>query len=191
MALKFDKRRDSITMSRPNIKTIQNRIANTSIGSSALRNQGAKGVIPKAREYCKEINMNDFLDVSESNFNDLLNEHTKCLERKLPKGAQNWGAARKALSVFLEAAFYDKFLSKEYHFDRIEKFLELPADKYVYEGLKKYKAVVPGFPKGGPKAIKYQDSTYIDEIQAYASLVAKHNKTSRIFLDLEFWRSAS
>ncbi len=179
--------RDSITIHRPNIKSIQKRVANASIGNSTLRNQGAKGVVSVARKYLSTIDISAFNVDTEIKFKDVLDKHTNCLKQELPSGAKNWGTARKALSVFLEEAFYNKFLSKAYHLNKIGKFLELPVDKYVYEGLQKYEAEVPGFPNGGLKAIRKQDRKYIDEIQAYACLVARKKNISRIFLDLEFW----
>jgi hypothetical protein len=46
----------------------------------------------------------------------------------LPAGAKNWGAARKALNLVLRDILYNQYLQREYGFNRIGKWLELPLD---------------------------------------------------------------
>ena len=46
----------------------------------------------------------------------------------MPKGAQAWGTARKALNIFLRDALYTTYLSKRYGLPRAEASLEIPLD---------------------------------------------------------------
>ena len=173
----------------PSIRDIQIRIANTSIGPSTLRGQGAKCVAKTAREYLANLDLTMLEDIDESRFCSWLDNETEELRRRFPEGAQNWGAARKALNVFLENAFYDRFLSKEYGLDRLEGTLEIPLDKQVAAGLKKDReknritCPLPNWDR-----IKTLTPEVSKRFQDCASEIARAKRTSRIFLDLEYWR---
>jgi len=76
-------------------------LAVTTIGPSTLRNQGSKGVIKAAQQYLALIDLNVFRTSDEKTFLNVLDNETEQLRKALPKGAQKWGAARKALNLFL------------------------------------------------------------------------------------------
>jgi hypothetical protein len=177
------------TLDKNNLLTlIQRRVANGVIGASTLRNQGAKGIVKTAREYLSYLNLEDFKDIpSQDKFNRLLNTRTEELKKKFPKGAKNWGTARKALNVFLMRSFFDRFLTKTYQLDKLEKFLEIPLDGHVVNCLKKddKKNKLPKWE--GIKNLKKEDS---NKYQEYAKGFAeKEGYKARIYLDLIFWRS--
>lgn len=113
------------------MKDFQRRVANTAIGPSTLRNQGAPGVNASVRDFLKDLDLTRFVSEDESVFRKELDRQTDLLIRKLPKGAQHWGVARKAINLFLAEAYYHRFLCKEFHLARIEKFLEVPLDRQV------------------------------------------------------------
>lgn len=171
------------------IEDIQRRVANIAIGVSTLRGQGPSGIIQKARGY---LSSSDFLkelkEISSKEFCSFLDKHTEKLMKQFPIGAQNnWGAARKAINVFLESAFYDRFLTKEYRLDRLEIYLELPLDSNVTKCLMKHfgKTILPRW--NGIKKLKRKDSNLYQE---YAEKLAKKKGyKARIYLDLECWRS--
>jgi len=106
---------------------------------------------------------------------------------QFPRGAKrNWGGARKAMNLFLEAAFYDRFLAKTYDLQKLREFRELPLDSNAIKGLKKEvgKRNLPGWK--GIKNLKPGDCQGFQEV---AKKLAHEKEISRIFLDLYFWRA--
>lgn len=93
----------------PAISDVQRRIANTSIGASTLRGQ-KKDSVQKARGYLVKLDLTKLKNISNSEFTRWLNERTEELQKELPE--HKWGVARKAINIFLENAFYNKFLSE-------------------------------------------------------------------------------
>jgi hypothetical protein len=83
------------------IRLLHERTAEVAIGPSTLRNQGAPGVVLAARQFLKELNLDSFRTSTEQQFRARLNTATKRLKDRLPKKARNWGAARKAINIFL------------------------------------------------------------------------------------------
>jgi len=169
------------------IKKVQRRVAYGSIGSSTLRNQGAPGVSEVAHNFLIEVNLNKFRDIENAtDYLKILNNLTDELSKKFPDRAKgNWGAARKALNVFMEEVFYNKFLNAEYGFNRLGPFLEVPIDSYVIKNLKK-EAVNKTPTWRGIKNLTPNDNMKWQEI---ASEVAEKRRILRIYLDIEYWRS--
>ncbi len=173
---------------KPNIKDVQERIANACIGTSTLRNQGAPKVIEKARSFCKELNLAELSNVTEGQFKDWLDRNTDSLAERFPKEAKgNWGAARKAINVFLEEAFYNRFLFKEYELQRVQAFLEIPIDKKVAKGIKedcgKNLASFPDW--SGIKNLTFEQN---NRYQERANELAEREGTLRVLLDLKYWK---
>ena len=103
---------------------VQKRVANISIGPSTLRNQGKKDVAPTvttiAREFLGVLKLAELRYMKVDKFDEWLNDKTKDLEDRFKDVAPgNWGAARKAINVFLENAFYDRLLSEEYNLQKL------------------------------------------------------------------------
>jgi hypothetical protein len=166
---------------------MQKRVANGAIGASTLRNQGPAGVIKTAREYLALLNLRVFRKVNtEEQFERKLDKYTVNLMKRFPKGARtNWGAARKAMNVFLEEIFYNRFLSKEYKLYKLGPFLEVPLDSYVIKSLVKEfgRSIKPrwkGIKKLNPKTSRI--------FQDVAKTVAKGKGILRVYLDLKYWR---
>jgi hypothetical protein len=125
--------------------------------------------------------------MTESQFNAWLNRETLRLSKQFEGEAKNnWGAARKAINIFLENAFYDRFLWEEYSLQKLEDILEIPLDSNVVGKLcgqlKKFKK----FKNFRIKTLKPDDSK---ELQERAQEIAKNRHTSRIYLDLKYWRA--
>ena len=167
------------------LRTMQNRIAETAVGPSALRNQGAPGVVGVARRFFKKMDLGMFAVAKEKRFVQRLDVATEHLRRRFPRGARNWGAARKALNLFLRDALYNTFLSQHYHLPRLERWLEIPLDRDVATGLHSdwHGERLPkwiGFKNLKPEVSKiYQQA---------AKLVAKNQHIERVHLDLIYWR---
>ena len=177
-------------MKQPDIKKIQERIANTSIGPSTLRNQGAPKVAEEARKFLSELPLMELKNITKEEFESWLNNKTEKLRYQLPEGAKNWGTARKALNIFLEEAFYNRFLAEYFGLDKLEAFLGLPLDSYTFEGLKGDKdgnKIDYNFPQWPWPRIRYISSIQSEALQNYALELASFKSKARIYLDLDYW----
>jgi hypothetical protein len=164
---------------------MQNRVAEAAVGPSALRNQGAPGVVGVARSFLKELDLETFAVVREMDFVRRLDSATVNLCRRFPKGARNWGAARKAVNLFLRDALYNSYLARHFHIDRLEHWLEIPLDQYVAAGLHK-DLRGEGLPQWA--GIKHVTSDESMAFQQVAKVVARKKGIARIHLDLVYWR---
>jgi len=164
---------------------LQRRVAQVAIGPSALRNQGAKDMIPVARAVAEEIDLAEFGRANATRFKTLLDESTHCTITRFPTAAKNWGAARKAMNLFLRDALYNHELAAQYGLLKLRHWLELPLDKDAATGLK-------GEPEGVllPKwdRIKNLTADLSREYQAVATEVAFRKRVARVDLDVFFWR---
>jgi hypothetical protein len=172
------------------LKMIQTRTANVAIGASTLRNQGASNVVSNTREFLKRIDLRRFRAKTAKGFKNALDRETIKLKMVLPVGARNWGAARKALNIFLRDAFYNYYLREEYRFGKLEPWLELPLDKYVERGLRKHSKEMgiqlPPWP-----GVKHLKSPTSKCYQDAAERVAQHRQIARVHLDLIYFRRAA
>jgi len=167
------------------LKLFQHRVSELAVGSSALRNQGAKEVIKISRVYFDSLNLTSFVKQNEIDFKKRLNSATKRLVNRLPEGAKNWGTARKALNLFLRDVLYNSYLSKNYSFRKIEKYLEVPLDSFVIKGIKN-DSKGNSLPKW--KGIKYLKSEDSKIFQSKAKEIAKGKEIAKVHLDLLYWR---
>lgn len=165
-------------------RDMQRYIAVTTVGPSALRNQGSKGVIKAAQQHLATIKLSRFRKHREPPFIRALDEATTELKRSLPKGAQNWGAARKALNLFLRDICYNRFLSKKHGLSRIEPWMEIPLDSLVALALKRRAARRHLPPWPGLNGLTPRVSA---KFQAFAKRVAADHGISRVHLDMHLW----
>lgn len=169
------------------VDRLQARVALLAIGRSALRNQGARGVVLTARKYLRSLDLREFSVRRRSEFETALDKHTRRLMNRFPNGAKgNWGAARKALNIFLRDIVYASVLAKNYRLSHLEPWLELPLDGKSYEGLAADypgEKALPDWP--GVKGLTPRVS---GELQAAADVVAKKLRTFRVHLDVKYWR---
>jgi hypothetical protein len=165
------------------LERIQSRIAITCLGPSSLRNQGSPGVLHAARQHLMILQIEKFSMTSNKKFRDALNNETRRLMRRLPQAAQNWGAARKALNLFLRDALYNTYLAEYYSLTSVEPFLEIPLDGIVARALcSYYKTELPRW-----KSIKSLTLAESDMYQAKASEYAQRLEMNRVHLDLFLW----
>lgn len=175
---------------KPNIELVQLRVANSCIGASTLRNQGAPGIVKKARRFCSELDLMELKNMTDGQFQNWLRTKTEDLMRQFPEQAKdNWGAARKAINVFLEEASYNRFLHKEYELHKLQALLEIPLDNQVVKALKrdarKHGIRYDLLRWKGIRGLTPEQNTRYQEL---ASEMAIRKKTLRVFLDLEYWR---
>jgi hypothetical protein len=176
-----------MSIRKPSIKDVQKRVANISIGASTLRNQGVS--LKKTVKFLRELKLAKLREMTKDQFSKWLDKKTESLmeEFKLTYGDKdNWGAARKAINIFLENAFYDRFLAKEYGLEKLEDILEIPLDSNVVKKLCGDSEQFKKFKNFTIIGLKPKDS---EELQTLAKKRAESKRTSRIYLDLKYWRA--
>ena len=174
------------------LEQIHRRVAQTSIGPSAIRNQGASGLIETAREYFeKRINLVEFREkLPTDKYMSYLDMLTSDLRSRFPRRGQSWGAARKGLNLFFRDVVYNKYLADYLEIPtnykknlRTLRNLEVPLDRDVATG---FIAKISDLPKW--KSIKYLTDEQNIIFQDAALNYADEKGIARIHLDLEFWR---
>lgn len=116
---------------------MQRYIAVTTVGPSALRNQGGPGVIETAQRFLGALDMRTFAVDDEKSYLEVRDTTTLELRQRLPLDSRNWGAARKALNLFLRDICYNRFLSDRYSLALLEPCMEIPLDSLVATALKR------------------------------------------------------
>jgi hypothetical protein len=171
------------------LKMIQARTATVAIGPSTLRNQGASNVVSNTREFLKRLDLRRFSAKAKTalSFQNALEQETKKLRSALPVRARNWGAARKALNIFLRDVFYNYYLRDEYRFGKLEQWLELPLDKDAARGLHQdSKDIRTQLPRW--TGVKYLECDISKVYQDAAQQVAQSLGIARVHLDLIYFR---
>jgi len=167
------------------LKRVQRYVANIGISGSSLRNQGAKGVVGSARHFLASLDLNSLREMEPAEYSEWLESVTCSLRDFLPEGARRWGAARKAVNVFMCHAFLNKDLSATYGLTRFGEVMETPLDSVAAKELRKQasRARLPQWPGVGrldpDVSRKYQD---------VASEIAKQHGIPRACLDVVLWR---
>jgi|SRR5439155_11817528 len=128
-----------------------------------------------------------FRTKTRGQFEMRLNVATRSLKDHLPKGAQNWGTARKALNIFLRDALYNHYLRSHHYLHRIEEWLEIPLDRDVATALRA-EPEGAALPRWDGVKIKRLTPRVSRQYQRVAQLVADRRRTQRVHLDLEYWR---
>lgn len=172
-------------MNKKMLTLIQDHTAELAVTPSALRNQGSRNVLPAARRFLKKLRLNRFSVNSRRKFREVLDSHTVALQKSLPTGARHWGSARKALNLFLRDALYNRYLSRHYGLNRVERWLEVPLDSFVATGIRKA-LPLDALPRW--KGVKTLKPNLSDRYQAAARRVARAEGTPPVHLDLKWWR---
>ena len=112
-----------------------------------MRNQG-KGVLKAVHAFLDRLELFEAPPNDGGKYQVWLNLQTNALLKEFPTTAKSWGAARKALNLFMRNVFNNRYLNEVYYLDRIEKVLEIPLDSAVAKGLKNedFKNKLPEWP---------------------------------------------
>lgn len=125
-----------IGLKREIIELLRLRTAELSVGGSTVRGTGRKGVAKAIRDALKEVPLRRFSNLSSSAaFGRVLDRETERVRVTLPRGAQQWGLARKVLNIYLRSAVFSRHLCAEFRLSRMEAWLELPLDSFVGKGI--------------------------------------------------------
>ena len=173
-------------MNQEFISILQQRTGQLAIGRSTLRNQGAPGVIGRARSFLQQIELSELNAVStHDQYLRFLESKTVELSESFPEGAKgNWGAARKALNIFFRDCLYNTYLSAEYSIERLRSWLEIPLDGDVARNL--YALHKPSLPKWPNIRRLTPDISSI--YQETAAEEAQKVGIARVDLDIYYWR---
>ena len=155
----------------------------TAVGPSALRGQG-KGVLRATQSYLGSVDLAGIPAASGKQYADWLDGQTRALLEILPIKYKPWGAARKALNLFMREALYNRYLCAHFGIRKIEPWMEIPLDSVVAKGLKHHagRGRLPQWP--GLKRLEPDRSrVYQDFAMAYS----REKKISRVHLDVYLW----
>lgn len=166
-------------------RIIQSFVASESISPSTLRNQGAKRVVEGARRYLAGLDLRLFAVSDRRDFARQLDKCTNALRRRFPERARNWGAARKAMNVFLRNSYYNQFLCSSCNLHLAVAFYEVPLDSIVASELRKLdkRKVLPKW-----QGIKYLDKHTNAVYQSFLGQLAVQFAIDRVHLDVILWQ---
>jgi len=165
------------------IPTVQRMVAVTAVGPSALRGQGA-GVLGAAQRFLASMSLARIPRSSEPRFQAWLHRQTDTLLEYLPVEGRPWGAARKAINLFLRDTLYNQYLSKGFILEKLEPWLELPLDSAVVRGLKSRagRGILPSWP-----GLKHLEPDVSELFQSFATEQAFSFGIERVHLDMYLW----
>lgn len=172
-------------MDTRDLKLLIERTAEVALGPSALRNQGAPGVLGIARSHLKRIKLERFAVKNRRAFRRVLDAETKKLQSAFPTKARNCGAARKALNLYLRNCVYNRYISERYSLRKITPWLEVPLDQYVARGIRR-NGEGQDLPRW--RAIRRLTPEISDKYQYVARIIAKKRDALPVHLDLHWWR---
>jgi hypothetical protein len=146
---------------------------------------GPQGTITATRRFLATLDLSTFCTDNKREYLEVLDYTTQRLKRCLPKGGRHWGSSRKFLNIFMRGALYNRFLCREYRLRRVERWLEVPLDSHVANGLRQE--------DGGSLLPRWKSVIGLDPIthrqyQAFSSQVARQKGVVRVHLDLWYWR---
>jgi hypothetical protein len=166
------------------LRTIQGRVARVAIGASTVRGRGNKGTVKACRSFLRRLDLSRFGSKDGAAFGLALNRSTKALQAKLPRSAQRWGIARKALNIFLRDAFYTTYLDAAFHLRQAESLFEIPLDSITATTLKRVvgKGALPRWP-----GVKRLTPSLSAIFQKAAAVEAGKLGIARVHLDAIWW----
>ena len=166
------------------LRAVQSRAARIAATSSAARGRGNTGVVEAARRYLRGMDLSDFGTDSAARFGRTLDRHTKRLSRRLPRGAQHWGLARKLLNIYLRDCLYCTYLNTEFHLAPAEALFEVPLDSITARGLKQAtgRGALPVWP-----GVRHLRPDVNAEFQRFAADLARGDHIARVHLDAVYW----
>jgi hypothetical protein len=169
-------------MQKAFLTSVQNFIVN-GFSISIVRRMGPTGTLDCIRTFLKEIDLSAVSKRNPSQYSQLLDELTEKLQHALPKGAKNWGVARKCLNLFFRDVFYNFYTREAFDLAKFEAHFEVPLDSNVGRALRHENSELPRW-----RTVKGLTRNESDKFQAAAAQIAKREKTQRVHLDIVYWR---
>lgn len=166
------------------LRAIQSRAARIAIGASTLRGRGNTGAVASARKFLRGIDLTVFSLADEAAFQHILDQTTEELRSQLPRQAQRWGIARKALNIFLRDCLYTSYLAEAYRLRRAEHLFELPLDSITAKHLRHVESSRPLAPWPG---VRHLSPSLSADFQFVAAEEARRMGIARVHLDAVWW----
>jgi hypothetical protein len=163
------------------LKTMQQFVATTAIGTSALRNQG-KGSHDAVRKVLSDFDLSSLKNMGKDEYTEWVDTKTDSVLCCWKGKSQPWGAARKSVNLFMRDALYNQYLNSEYIISGIEQWMEIALDSKVSMGLRNRFKSLPRWP--GLRHLKHDVS---DQYQECAQKLADENGIHRVHLDIWLW----
>ena len=160
------------------IPDMQKFVVRQSVGASAMRGQGTN-VLLNVHQFLDVLSLGTLKARSRDEYLVWLDQYTN----DLLKSAKTWGAARKALNLFMRSALYNCYLKRKYGLGRFERWMEIPLDGIVVTKLRRlFFNQLPVW--RGVKYLKRKDS---DSFQRAASCLAIDNQITTVHQDIFLW----
>lgn len=163
------------------LKTMQEFVATSAIGVSALRNQG-RGSHQAVRDFLAAMLLTPLKGMGQVEYRNWIDEATEGLLAKWPGTGRPWGAARKSVNLFMRDALYNQYLSQEHDIGHVEKWMEIALDSKVAKGLHRRFPALPAWP-----GLKHLGQHVSDQYQGCAQQLADDLDRSRVHLDIWLW----
>ncbi|MDO9528221.1 MAG: hypothetical protein Q7J27_03585 [Syntrophales bacterium] len=163
------------------LKTMQEFVATTAIGVSALRNQG-KGAHQAVRAALAKMHIAPLRGMGQMEYRQWIDVATEGLLAQWPGTGHPWGAARKSVNLFMRDVLYNQYLSREHDIGHVEKWMEIALDSKVAEGLRIRFPELPAWP-----GLKHLGQRLSDQYQDCAQQLAHDKGLSRVHLDIWLW----
>jgi len=169
----------------PDVRLVQRFAANAfSIG--VIRRMAPAGTLRCIWGFLGEkLDLSQIGSLTPDDFPLELDEQTKRFMRAMPLGGRRWGMARKCLNLFLRDALYSFYLRGAYNLEKLESVLEIPLDSQVGTALRRHDKSLPQWP-----GVVNLTPAVSAKFQAAASQIAAEQGTSRVHLDVGYWRAS-
>lgn len=171
------------------LRHLQRYLANIAIGPTTLRNPGVPGVRRAAIKFLVKIDLRRLRGTKPRQYTDVLYSWTKKLMRSFPRGARrNFGAARKAVNLFMAQAYFNREMAAQYGLRRFANFLETPLDSGAASKIRSYAQKKCGrHTLDRWKGIKNLAQEVSQQYQVQARKLAKQWALPRGELDIVLW----
>jgi len=165
------------------LRMVQQSVAITAVGPSALRRQG-RGVLAASHDFLASISLAQLPKASSGRFAAWLDRQTEKLLDAFPVDGRPWGSARKAMNLFLRDALYNRYMADRFQLDSVEPWLEMPLDSAVARGLKSQglRGELPQWP-----GLKHLTPAISERFQDFALRYAREMGLARVHLDIYLW----
>ena len=181
------------------IKKIKNRIAQTAVVNSTIRNMHSAPALAPIRIKLNNLDIEKLIKniYIKDNYTLYLDELTHDFKKNIPFKNDGWGPSRKCLNLFIRDLFYNSFIREYYNlpsnFDLYNAFLrplELPLDSYVAKNIIAYNLKDNSKKINLPRWNSVISLKQIDSkaYQNKAIEIAKLENCIPIHLDLIFWK---
>lgn len=166
------------------LRTMQQMMAYRSLTPSNLDFNSEVDIIKDVRNFGTKLDLSRFATEDPEKFAKNLDSATDRLAGQMSANRHNWGTARTAVNLYLQAAHYNRYLSESFHLYLSEHFYELPLNKRSADGIRKQR---PGDNLPEWPGLTLLDAAGSSLYQEAAKAIASDMGVARIHLGLFLW----